>query len=1018
MELEAKEISYSSVLLQWENTINQRDNSEVLYLIEYGITRTNHAEEKIRVNSCAYRLENLKHSTEYEVQVKLGSPSALGKLEYTEITETSILLKWEPKKHTRGEDSAYFVEYETTHPDIKIEREEVESCEYRLEKLRHSTEYRVQIKVKTDSGETEHTDKIIFETRRLSDLEIQAFERDLKKSEVRLKNVRLMAIGHQGVGKTTLLHRLRNLASNPSEAELSTIFPTKSIKTDLNYAVCTGNGSIICLGEEDICRRKLGMRLEEKDKPVKGESEHSNPKAGKDKQTFKKSSEYTHKSRHGDTSSKPEVDNGSLSRIENKTNESKTISNRNGTESTDIKKDTNRLSAKEVEQPKTDTVKSHSTVIDETNKGEVLSESESGSAQKDSKDIAKKPSDIDDDLARDLREVLKKAQIGTEDESFISYWDFAGEDAYHDTHVAFMSSDAVYLLLFNAAELVNEEYSGRQEEHLIFWLQNIASLRSTNESTPPVIVMGTHVDELNVEFEPEVKGKLEDKIRQLARDQGALSNLQGIFLKNLKTDMVLDVWETIQDSRKKQEHWNQKVPTKMQILEYILTLEKVRSYSSSKEKIQATWDKIGGGSEDEDDLNLYLKVLSNSGSILFLEHDKHVILDISWIIKRFSDIFSPDSRKSHSALSDLKDECRIDREIFFQQFMPKNEKEGNDALNVFLFLGLIVESNGYITVPAYLKEKNLDLTGMRHMIEQKKGNENIKMSKTLAVTFKRGETPLSTIFFNSILVVLINTFRKKLNSPTQRETCLTSIGKTSGILDDLQDYGLLYEMKKSTLKLIVFSRRSSGIRTNILSDIISKINKVNYAYNKKHLDMILEISEGYTVPFHSKKGKEQMEIWTSTDVGGVVFECMKCFNTLEDISTVQRGIRRLDTRMEGLDTRVEGLDTRVEGLDIRVEGLDTRVEGLDTRVEGLDTRMEGLDTRVEELDRRVEELDTRVEPLERGRERLDRGVERLDRGVERLDREVERLDMAARENKRDIEDIRRQKHSVKGKKRK
>ena len=101
-----------------------------------------------------------------------------------------------------------------------------------------------------------------------------------------------------------------------------------------------------------------------------------------------------------------------------------------------------------------------------------------------------------------------------------SIWDFGGQEEYYATHQCFLTERSLYLLLFN----LKHKEEGVQE--LRPWLNNIA-LRAPNSL---VIIVGTHLDEVNDEERAEV-----DQILQSA---GALA----ITYKNkLKIAEILPV---------------------------------------------------------------------------------------------------------------------------------------------------------------------------------------------------------------------------------------------------------------------------------------------------------------------------------------------------------------------------------------------------------------------------------------------------------------------------------------------
>ena len=77
------------------------------------------------------------------------------------------------------------------------------------------------------------------------------------------------------------------------------------------------------------------------------------------------------------------------------------------------------------------------------------------------------------------------------DSSYLTYsmWDFAGQSVYYNTHQFFLSSRAVYLLVWNVR--LGSEYAG-----LEFWLSSI----SCHAPGAPIFVVGTHIDQVSKYF--------------------------------------------------------------------------------------------------------------------------------------------------------------------------------------------------------------------------------------------------------------------------------------------------------------------------------------------------------------------------------------------------------------------------------------------------------------------------------------------------------------------------------------
>ena len=119
----------------------------------------------------------------------------------------------------------------------------------------------------------------------------------------------------------------------------------------------------------------------------------------------------------------------------------------------------------------------------------------------------------------DVTEWWYKPSLGKNRFQF-SIWDFGGQEEYYATHQCFLTERSLYLLLFN----LRHKEEGVQE--LRPWLNNIA-LRAPNSL---VIIVGTHLDEVNDEERAEV-----DQILQSA---GALASS---YTNKLKIAEILPV---------------------------------------------------------------------------------------------------------------------------------------------------------------------------------------------------------------------------------------------------------------------------------------------------------------------------------------------------------------------------------------------------------------------------------------------------------------------------------------------
>ena len=75
--------------------------------------------------------------------------------------------------------------------------------------------------------------------------------------------------------------------------------------------------------------------------------------------------------------------------------------------------------------------------------------------------------------------------MGADEELSYSAWDFAGQTVYYNTHQFFLTSRAVYLLLWTTR--LGHEHAG-----LEFWLGSIAC----HAPKTPIFIIGTHCDKV------------------------------------------------------------------------------------------------------------------------------------------------------------------------------------------------------------------------------------------------------------------------------------------------------------------------------------------------------------------------------------------------------------------------------------------------------------------------------------------------------------------------------------------
>ena len=66
-------------------------------------------------------------------------------------------------------------------------------------------------------------------------------------------------------------------------------------------------------------------------------------------------------------------------------------------------------------------------------------------------------------------------------------WDFAGQEVFYATHQYFISRRAIYLVIYNAANAIND----RDLKKISYWFNTVRTLA---DKRSPIVFVGTHCD--------------------------------------------------------------------------------------------------------------------------------------------------------------------------------------------------------------------------------------------------------------------------------------------------------------------------------------------------------------------------------------------------------------------------------------------------------------------------------------------------------------------------------------------
>ncbi|KAK3602668.1 hypothetical protein CHS0354_024989 [Potamilus streckersoni] len=306
--------------------------------------------------------------------------------------------------------------------------------------------------------EYSHQPGVPIEILNMDNRSIQLFEEALKDGKETVHNMRIMVVGHIGVGKTTLVKRLLG-----EEVNISERCSTEGIDVYVNccdVSLSTHEWTRQAKDSEQDYRLQRLAR-------VLNEQQSMKDKASSEKQDIiPPQRETTHKSHK-------------VTQIDVEGEESEVLYIRSPQH--DIGRDLSSTDSQQEESPSS--LAQSVTIQSETNMVAML---------------------------KLLQENVYKLKQDTDKTSPLTIWDFAGQYAFYTTHQTFLTRRAIYLLVSDVSQqltdLVADECYFDSDgimkcmvhELIEVWLNYIHSCSPSPESkTPPVILVGTHVDKIS-----------------------------------------------------------------------------------------------------------------------------------------------------------------------------------------------------------------------------------------------------------------------------------------------------------------------------------------------------------------------------------------------------------------------------------------------------------------------------------------------------------------------------------------
>ncbi|KAK3610612.1 hypothetical protein CHS0354_009070 [Potamilus streckersoni] len=258
--------------------------------------------------------------------------------------------------------------------------------------------------------------------------------------------------------------------------------------------------------------------------------------------------------------------------------------------------------------------------------------------------------------------------------SYITFLDFAGQSLFYSTHQAFMSWRTLYLLVTDMSlpltDAVEEgvfisNVSGIRtcsiKEYVTYWLNSIHShvlipedarihreekstrreeggAQGTKSNHPFVILVGTHSDKIPEKLLDQKKKSYFNDIRVDMKDRPFLSHLvdEDFAISNLGSDPTINelkskIFETAQN----QLYWGEEIPARWILLERALMDLKKRIPVIEYTDVKSLNETLQVQIECPEELDLFLRFEHDMGNIVFFNTERlrnKVVLDPKWLI--------------------------------------------------------------------------------------------------------------------------------------------------------------------------------------------------------------------------------------------------------------------------------------------------------------------------------------------------------------------------------------------------
>ena len=279
------------------------------------------------------------------------------------------------------------------------------------------------------------------------------------------------------------------------------------------------------------------------------------------------------------------------------------------------------------------------------------------------------PSIDNDDIEAIITKTKSIEPLEERPKARVDFYDFAGQLVFHASHPTFLSSRAIYIMTFDMNK-INEEMKTRNVEEMLtnkygegnrgtvsdtdsifFWLNILYMFTASRRNIHPhVILVGTHADKLPKANRDKIADKCFREIRCSLADsplKHILSDREYMVDNSKKTDPCFAQLQTeIFNLARQQPHWGEQTPSRWLPLE-----REIQSAKDSGLKVLSIGHirELNSGLEvnicEDTELDMFLQFLHDTGELLYFNEPTlrdYVVLDPVWLIGALKAVITAD----------------------------------------------------------------------------------------------------------------------------------------------------------------------------------------------------------------------------------------------------------------------------------------------------------------------------------------------------------------------------------------